>query len=131
MEPASAHNLWMLMAAKTPIGGGGGANGYPCLFLTLIGEVSSATMQLQRRLRALAGESITMGSQNPEHALFHGTLWEFNRNDIFDAEQNYSANMPDRLKPIPKLRQNLFGAMLRTVFIPHFTTLNAKKTFSS
>ena len=58
---------------------------------------------------------------------FHGGLWEFNRNDDFDAGYyfNKQANTPD-----PELRLNIFGGDIGgPVFIPHLYNRDRQKTF--
>jgi hypothetical protein len=58
---------------------------------------------------------------------FHGALWEFNRNDAFDAE-NYFSKLSDT--PTPELRLNIFGGNVGgPVWIPHLYNQNKKKTF--
>lgn len=58
---------------------------------------------------------------------FHGGLWEFNRNDAYDAgyyfaKQNHT--------PTPELRLNIFGGNLGgPVWIPHLYNKNKQKTF--
>ena len=58
---------------------------------------------------------------------FHGGLWEFNRNDDFDAgyyfaKQNHS--------PTPELRLNIFGGNIGgPVWIPHVYNSGRQKTF--
>ena len=58
---------------------------------------------------------------------FHGALWEFNRNDAFDAGYYFSkqANQPS-----PELRLNIFGGNIGgPVVIPHLYNNNRDKTF--
>ncbi|MEO6982975.1 MAG: carboxypeptidase-like regulatory domain-containing protein [Edaphobacter sp.] len=58
---------------------------------------------------------------------FHGGLWEFNRNEKFDAN-NYIAKLGGR--PKPKLRVNIFGGNIGgPLFIPHVYNKNRDKTF--
>jgi hypothetical protein len=58
---------------------------------------------------------------------FHGGLWEFNRNDMFDAN-NYITKLNG--KPKPKLRVNIFGGNIGgPLFIPHIYNTNRDKTF--
>jgi Carboxypeptidase regulatory-like domain len=58
---------------------------------------------------------------------FHGGLWEFNRNDAFDAGYYFSkqANQPS-----PELRLNIFGGNIGgPVTIPHLYNNERNKTF--
>jgi hypothetical protein len=58
---------------------------------------------------------------------FHGALWEFNRNDAFDAN-NYIAKLNN--SPKPKLRVNIFGGNIGgPLFIPHVYNTHRDKTF--
>ncbi len=57
---------------------------------------------------------------------FHGALWEFNRNDAFNA-YNYFAN---HSQPKPELRLNIFGGTVGgPLFIPHVYNNARNKTF--
>ena len=50
--------------------------------------------------------------------VFHGTAWEFNRNDAFTALNGFQPRVPDA-KP-PRLNRNQFGANLGgPVLLPH------------
>ena len=58
---------------------------------------------------------------------FHGGAWEFNRNDIFDANNYFSKRAN---QPVPELRLNIFGFDIGgPVVIPHVYNKNATKTF--
>ncbi len=58
---------------------------------------------------------------------FHGGLWEFNRNDLFDAN-NYFNKQSN--KPKPELRLNIFGGDIGgPVAIPHLYNTDLTKTF--
>ncbi|HUN84253.1 MAG TPA: carboxypeptidase regulatory-like domain-containing protein [Terracidiphilus sp.] len=58
---------------------------------------------------------------------FHGGLWEFNRNDAYDA--NYFFSKQSGL-PAPELRLNIFGGDIGgPVFIPGLYNSDRKKTF--
>lgn len=73
-----------------------------------------------------SGGTITMviksGSKN-----YHGELWEFNRNDAFDAA-SYFAKLNH--SPTPELRLNIFGGNLGgPLFIPGIYPKSRSKTF--
>jgi hypothetical protein len=73
-----------------------------------------------------SGGTITMvlksGTKN-----FHGGLWEFNRNDDFDANY-YFSKLSD--EPAPELRLNIFGGDIGgPVWIPNLYNSDKKKTF--
>ena len=58
---------------------------------------------------------------------FHGTVYEFNRNDFYDAN-NYDRNRAGN--PIAKLRFNQFGANIGgPVLVPKFSSGDHKKLF--
>ena len=58
---------------------------------------------------------------------FHGGLWEFNRNDVFDAN-NYITKLNGR--PKPELRVNIFGGNIGgPLFIPHLYNKHRDRTF--
>ena len=58
---------------------------------------------------------------------FHGGLWEFNRNDAFDAN-NYIAKL--NKSPKPELRVNIFGGNIGgPLFIPHLYNTHRDRTF--
>ncbi len=73
-----------------------------------------------------SGGTITMvvksGTKN-----FHGALWEFARNDAFDAD-SYFAKLTDT--PTPELRLNIFGGNIGgPVFIPGIYPKSKSRTF--
>lgn len=58
---------------------------------------------------------------------FHGSLWEFNRNEAFDAN-NYISKLNNQ--PKPKLRVNVFGGNIGgPLFIPHLYNNSRNRTF--
>jgi hypothetical protein len=58
---------------------------------------------------------------------FHGGIWEFNRNDAFDAN-NYITKLNG--SPKPKLRVNIFGGNIGgPLFIPHIYNKHRDRTF--
>src|SRR5438309_6631361 len=68
--------------------------------------------------------SIKSGAQK-----FHGTLFEFARNDAFQAH-NYFDNNTGQKKNKPELRMNIFGGNISgPVFIPGVYNTEKKKTF--
>jgi len=63
---------------------------------------------------------------------FHGGLWEFNRNDDFDAVPYFSKNTlaAGEAPQIPELRLNIFGGEIGgPVFIPKIYPKDRSKTF--
>ena len=73
-----------------------------------------------------SGGTITM-VLNSGTQKFHGGLWEFNRNDAYDANY-YFANQAGQ--SAPELRLNIFGGDIGgPVFIPKVYNADRKKTF--
>ena len=75
-----------------------------------------------------SGGTVTMvvksGSKN-----YHGELWEFARNDAFDADYYFSKNSTPRT-PTPELRLNIFGGNIGgPAFIPFIYPKERSKTF--
>jgi len=60
---------------------------------------------------------------------WHGGLWEFNRNDDFDA-YNYLSKQTTPIQAKPELRLNIFGGDVSgPVWIPHVYNRDQNKTF--
>jgi Carboxypeptidase regulatory-like domain len=73
-----------------------------------------------------SGGTVTMVLKSGTHD-FHGGLWEFNRNDAYDAN-NYFSKQADQ--PKPELRLNIYGGDIGgPVWIPHVYNKDRKKTF--
>jgi len=73
-----------------------------------------------------SGGTITMVLKSGSHD-FHGGLWEFNRNDAFDAN-NYFSNQAGQKRP--ELRLNIFGGGVGgPLWIPHVYNSSRKRTF--
>jgi hypothetical protein len=61
---------------------------------------------------------------------FHGGLWEFNRNDDFDAVNYFAKDTPGAPVQIPELRLNIFGGEVGgPVFIPKLYPKDRSKTY--
>ncbi|HEY1499662.1 MAG TPA: carboxypeptidase regulatory-like domain-containing protein, partial [Acidobacteriaceae bacterium] len=73
-----------------------------------------------------SGGTVTMVLKSGTKS-FHGGLWEFNRNDIFDANNYFSKQAH---QPSPELRLNIFGGDIGgPVWIPHVYNRDKNKTF--
>jgi hypothetical protein len=73
-----------------------------------------------------SGGTITMVIKSGTHD-FHGGLWEFNRNEDYDAN-NYFTNLAGKARP--EFRLNVFGGNIGgPLFIPHVFNTDRKKTF--
>ena len=122
-----AHNIWLIDGGEAYDRGSGGkssmmpsqdalaefqvmASNYPADY----GISSGGTVSM----------SIKSGSQK-----FHGTLFEFARNDAFQAH-NYFDNNTGQQKPKPELRMNIFGGNVGgPLYIPGVYNTEKKKTF--
>ena len=73
-----------------------------------------------------SGGTITMVVKSGTRDL-HGGLWEFNRNDIFDANNYFSKQ---NHQPIPELRLNIYGGEIGgPLVIPHVYNHDRNRTF--
>ena len=73
-----------------------------------------------------SGGTVTMVLKSGTHD-FHGGLWEFNRNDAYDANNYFSKQAG---QPIPELRLNIYGGDIGgPVWIPHVYNSDKKKSF--
>lgn len=73
-----------------------------------------------------SGGTVTMVIKSGTSDL-HGAVWEFNRNDIFDANNYFSKQSG---QPIPELRLNIFGGAIGgPIMIPHVYNADRKRTF--
>jgi hypothetical protein len=72
---------------------------------------------------SLMGSSVILTQTKSGTSSFHGTAWEFLRNDDLNARNYYSTT-------IPPYKQNIFGFNLGgPVFIPNHYNTNRQKTF--
>lgn len=72
---------------------------------------------------SLMGSSVILMQTKSGTADFHGTAWEFFRNDDLNSKPYFSTT-------IPPYKQNIFGYNLGgPVFIPHHYNSNRQKTF--
>jgi hypothetical protein len=73
-----------------------------------------------------SGGTVAMVIKSGSRA-FHGGVWEFNRNDAFDAANYFSKQSG---QPTPELRLNIFGGNIGgPVWIPHVYNQDRTKTF--
>ncbi|HXE07769.1 MAG TPA: carboxypeptidase regulatory-like domain-containing protein [Acidobacteriaceae bacterium] len=72
---------------------------------------------------SLMGSSVVLMQTKSGTGSFHGTLWEFLRNDDLNTKPYFQ-------NTIPAYKQNIFGFNLGgPVFIPHYYNTDRKKTF--
>ena len=126
-----SHNIWLLDGGEADDrGGAGGADVMPSQNAVAQFEVLASNYPPDYGISSGATISIGLKSGGQK---FHGQLWEFNRNDIFDANNFFSkynkASKADFTK-IPELRQNIFGGNISgPVRIPHIYGEGRQKTF--
>lgn len=118
------HNRWMIDGAEVyDRGGGGTIDIMPSP--DALAQFKTLDSNYGPEYGIASGGTITMVIKSGTSSL-HGGLWEFNRNDIFDAN-NYISKLNHR--PKPELRLNIFGGNLGgPVAIPHVYD-GRKRTF--
>lgn len=122
-----AHNLWVLDGGEdSDRGGGGGMSIMPSI--DSLAEFQTLSSNYSADYGISSGGTITMALKSGTRN-FHGSLWEFNRNDIFDANA-YFNKQTTPVTPVPKLRFNTFGGNVGgPLFIPGLYNRDRKKTF--
>ena len=119
------HNNWLVDGGEVyDRGSGGKLDVMPSP--DVIAEFQTLSSNYSPDYGISSGGTVTMVLKSGSHD-FHGGLWEFNRNDIFDAN-NYFSKQANQ--PIPELRLNIFGGEIGgPVWIPHVYNSERKKTF--
>lgn len=119
------HNVYMIDGSEIYDRGCGGC--FTILpSLDALSEFKTLNSNYSPDYGVASGGTITMVVKSGTSSLV-GTLWEFNRNDAFDAN-NYISNLEDQ--PKPELRLNIFGGNLGgPLTIPHLYNSNRKRTF--
>jgi hypothetical protein len=123
------HNIWLLDGAEADDrGGAGGMSVMPSMDAIAQFQVLASNYPPDYGIASGATFSLALKSGSQK---FHGEGWEFFRNDDLDANDffnKYQRATPANYTPVPKLRQNIFGANIGgPVMIPH--VLTNKKTF--
>jgi hypothetical protein len=122
-----AHNIWIIDGGEAyDRGSGGKSSMMPSQ--DALGEFQVLASNYPPDYGISSGGTISMaikrGTQN-----FHGTLWEFVRNDSLQAH-NYFDNNTGQQKKKPELRLNIFGGNVGgPLFIPHVYNESKQKTF--
>ena len=119
------HNNWLVDGGEVyDRGSGGKLDVMPSP--DVIAEFQTLSSNYSPDYGISSGGTVTMVLKSGSHD-FHGGVWEFNRNDIFDAN-NYFSKQANQ--PIPELRLNIFGGEIGgPVWIPHVYNKDRKKTF--
>ncbi len=121
---SSANNVYLDGAINTDVGANDGQ--YTQLSLDAIGEFKVLSGNYNAEYGRSPGVNIQSNTKSGTRQ-FHGTLYEFNRNDFFDANK-YEFNRAGN--KIAKLRFNQFGGNLGgPILIPKFSSGDHKKLF--
>jgi hypothetical protein len=122
-----SHNIWLLDGAEADDrGGAGGMSVMPSMDAIAQFQVLASNYPPDYGIASGATFSLALKSGTQK---FHGEGWEFFRNDDLDANDyfnKYQKASPANYGPVPKLRQNIFGANLGG---PVFPMSSHKKTF--
>jgi hypothetical protein len=120
-----AHNLYLVDGGENyDRGGGGGISTMPSP--DAIAEFKALTSNYSAEFGQGSGGTMTMVLKSGTRE-FHGTAWEFLRNNAFDAA-NYFANRNSQ--PQPVLKYNTFGYNLSgPIYIPGVYNKDRNKTF--
>jgi len=119
-----AHNIWLIDGGEAyDRGSGGKSSMMPSQ--DALGEFQVLASNYPPDYGISTGGTISMSIKRGSQA-FHGTLWEFVRNDALQAHNYFDA--PGAKKP--ELRLNIFGGNVGgPLFIPHVYNESKQKTF--
>ena len=119
------HNMYLLDGAEMNDRGCGGCFDF-LPSLDALAEFQTLSSNYTPDYGISSGGTILMAIKSGTRD-FHGSLWEFNRNEDYDAN-NYFTNLAGQ--PRPELRLNLFGGNIGgPLWIPHLYNQSRKKTF--
>ena len=126
-----SHNIWLLDGAEADDrGGAGGMSVMPSMDAIAQFQVLASNYPPDYGISSGATFSLALKSGTQK---FHGEAWEFFRNDDLDANDyfnKYQKASPADYAPVPKLRQNIFGANVGgPLTIPHVYNSARQKTF--
>ncbi len=126
-----SHNIWLLDGAEADDrGGAGGMSVMPSMDAIAEFQVLASNYPPDYGIASGATFSLALKSGTQQ---FHGEGWEFFRNDDLDANDyfnKYQKSSPAAYGPVPKLRQNIFGANIGgPLYIPHVFNTSRQKTF--
>ena len=123
---SSANNVYLDGAINTDVGANDGQ--YTQLSLDAVGEFKVLSGNYNAEYGRSPGVNIQINTKSGTRQ-FHGTLYEFNRNDFFDANK-YELNHTNPPTKISKLRFNQFGGNIGgPILIPKFSSGDHKKLF--
>ncbi len=123
---SSANNIYLDGAINTDVGANDGQ--YTQLSLDAVGEFKVLTGNYNAEYGRSPGVNIQINTKSGTQK-YHGTLYEFNRENGFDANY-YTNNHTVPKTPNAKLRYNLFGGNLGgPLYVPRVPLLDKKKLF--
>ena len=123
----SANNVFLDGSINTDVGANDGQ--YTQLSVDAVGEFKVLTGNFNAEYGRSPGVQISINTKNGGRQ-FHGTLYEFNRENGFDANLYENKRNPAHVTPLAKLRFNQFGGNIGgPVLVPHFSSGDHKKLF--
>ncbi len=123
-----SHNIWLIDGGEADDrGGAGGMDVMPSQDAVAQFEVLASNYPPDYGISSGATISLALKSGTQK---FHGELFEFARNDAFDANYFFNNGFLGSKSPVSKLRQNIYGGNLGgPLFIPHVYNTSKQKTF--
>jgi hypothetical protein len=120
-----SHNIYMLDGGELNDRGCGGCfSSLPSI--DALSEFQTLDSNYGPEYGIGSGGTILMVIKSGSHD-FHGGLWEFNRNEVYDAN-NYFTNLAGQARP--EFRLNIPGGNISgPLWIPHLYNTERKKTF--
>ena len=122
-----SHNIWLIDGGEADDrGGAGGMSIMPSQ--DAIAQFETLASNYPPDYGISSGATISLGLKSGTQK-FHGELFEFNRNTVFDAN-SYLNKQTDPITPRLKLNYNIFGGNIGgPVFIPHIYNSSHQRTF--
>lgn len=119
------HNNWLIDGGEVyDRGSGGKLDVMPAP--DVIAEFQVLSSNYQPDYGISSGGTVTMALKSGTRD-FHGGLWEFNRNDAYDAGYYF---FKQQHQPSPELRLNIYGGDIGgPVWIPHLYNQSRNRTF--
>jgi hypothetical protein len=119
------HNNWMIDGGEVYDRGSGGRLGV-AVSPDAVAEFQVLSSNYTPDYGIASGGTVLMVLRSGAQK-FHGSLWEFNRNDAYNAGYYFSKQQH---QPTPELRLNIFGGNLSgPLFIPNVYNTQKNKTF--
>ena len=122
-----SHNIWLIDGGESDDrGGAGGMAIMPSQ--EAIGEFTTMSSNYPPDYGISSGATMSLSLKSGS-SKFHGSLWEFNRNTDYDAN-NYFNKQNNPITPRANTHYNLYGGNVSgPVVIPHVYNENRQKTF--